>query len=661
MDEVIRKLSDASSIEFYKGLSFLRKIPSLHGPEGAEVLLTAAQILSSECAVPNLEQAERVEAMLAALSLNAEGQKALAAQAFSRLPIYLLNSLAKVLAPLQKKELIRSGEPHHPEVVEPIPNTAAVEIEEVRFNAAETEPVDATRCNGATVILLSINPQESNKQLLQKNGYAVFKYDTFEKCNEDFQSNSDVCACIVDESFLSPLSKEQQKEFLSKLSSLSTLLWIRIDERGLKLTHEEVWRIIKIAQCKSTIRCEDLSIQHTGTIRETELHDIFRAQEIVRIGDSVQLIPSELTKSELRLLVSAVKEHYQRYDVEEVVALESVETRFLQGGYASAKIILVNITGADNFIVAKVGNKEQIFDEIGRYRHFIREWNDTLRPVVSFHSSSAVILFNFIVDGANGAKPAPVLEGTIDDLWISELYTYIEQDFELKVKNLCIGFNRFASSLSTLNKKSPRIGSYQSQANPPISFIVNLEDRGINWGLSDSDRSARAIAQQQFDHLAFSGIVHGDLHFKNILVRNELDFFLIDYAGSGPGHPAVDICRMMIALFSVYLKQQMDEAEYAPIVYDIFISRKSTNDILTTYPMLKTPRTNEVCISGCIDSREAAIDVVTAHNGDFNDYIAAITLVAWQNLLITGRQVSLLKILIRQLSNYLLMPQSVST
>ena len=65
------------------------------------------------------------------------------------------------------------------------------------------------------------------------------------------------------------------------------------------------------------------------------------------------------------------------------------------------------------------------------------------------------------------------------------------------------------------------------------------------------------------------------------------------------------------------------------------------------------------CPGLCIDSRECAIDVVSAHSGGFDDYIAALTLVAWQNLLINGRQVSLLRILIRQLSNYLLTPQSV--
>jgi hypothetical protein len=653
MFEIISKLADASSIEFYRGLSALKKVPSLNGASGAELLITSAKLMATEGVVPNREQAERVEAMLVALCLNAEGREALTLKAFHNLPTYLLNSLAKTLEPLQRKSLMRVTVQYREEETELMQQIYVDNDENKSQLKAESEPTIDSHGKKATVIMLSIVPQDSNRRLLEKSGYTAIKYDTFDKLNDDFKSNIDVCACIVDESFLTALDVSQQKDILSKLSSLSTLLWLRIDERGLKLDSGEVRRILKGARCRSTVNSEDLSIQPNGLLREAELSEISRAYKILSIGDTVQLLPAELTRQELRLLVSAIKEHYQRYEVEDVIALKAVETRFLHGGLSGAKIILVNITGSNNFIIAKVGTKKNILDEMNRYNNFIKDWNDTLQPVASFHAASAVILFNFINDSADGANPAPVLENSIEALWISELYSFNADEFSLKIRNLCTGFQRFAHSLSTLNKKCPR-KAFPSHSNPDMKYLENVEARGINWGLGDSERRARIVAQQQFDKLAKSAIVHGDLHFKNILVRNELDFHLIDYAGSGPGHPAVDICRIIIALFSVYLKQQIDETQHDNIVDDILISNMSEVDIKARYSPLYMPLSNEICIHGCIVSRDLAIETVVAHQGSFNDYIAALTLVAWQSLMISGKQTSLLRILIRRLSVYLL-------
>ena len=43
--------------------------------------------------------------------------------------------------------------------------------------------------------------------------------------------------------------------------------------------------------------------------------------------------------------------------------------------------------------------------------------------------------------------------------------------------------------------------------------------------------------------------MHGDVHLRNILIRGESEVHLVDYAASGPGHPAVDLVRFELALY----------------------------------------------------------------------------------------------------------------
>jgi hypothetical protein len=650
MEDLVKKLSDPSSIEFYKGLASLKKIPALDGPSGVDLLLTVGKNMSSEGAIPHLEQADRIDGILAALNLSAEGKENLASKGHSHLPAHLLNSLAKSLSPHLRKTLFRGARPE----LEQVLDAGAVEVESIAvIEDTEKEPIISSS-NRCTVILLSNSSQESNKQLLDKSGFASFKYNTFEQFRSDYTSTSDICACVVDESFLSPLDAEEQKQFIKLLSSLSSLLWIRIDERGLKISQDDLRRIIKKTQCRVSINAEELSVQESGLLRVSELSDIIRADGIVRVADSVQLIPAELTKDELRLLISAVKKHYQQHEVEDIVPLNSVETRFILGGLSGAKIVIVNLLGADRFIVAKIGDKTELLEEMDRYNHFVKSWNDSLHPVVSFHSTSAVILSDFIGDGADGAKPAPVLEDILDSLWNNEIFGYRESEYTQTLTNLFSGFERFVRSLSNLNRKSPKRTDYDSKSNPYLSCFEALEARSITCGLNDNHRKARSIAQMRFERLANSGTAHGDIHFRNILVRNELEFFLIDFAGSGPGHPAVDLCRLIVALFSMYFRADFSEKIVHSLIADIFIHRKSKPEVVKSYPDMLIPRINDLCITACIDAVGCVVNCVTSCAGTHDDYIASLNLIAWQCMLLPGRQVANLKVLIDELSQYIL-------
>jgi hypothetical protein len=64
----------------------------------------------------------------------------------------------------------------------------------------------------------------------------------------------------------------------------------------------------------------------------------------------------------------------------------------------------------------------------------------------------------------------------------------------------------------------------------------------------------------------------------------------------------------------------------------------------------RLPGVNKVCIGGCVAARDQALEAVRAHGGSHKDYLAAKNLVAWQNLLMEGRQTSLTRSVINALA-----------
>jgi hypothetical protein len=66
--------------------------------------------------------------------------------------------------------------------------------------------------------------------------------------------------------------------------------------------------------------------------------------------------------------------------------------------------------------------------------------------------------------------------------------------------------------------------------------------------------------------------------------------------------------------------------------------------------LLSPSTVNKVRIKGCITARDQALEAVKAHDGDYKDYLAAKYLVAWQNLLMPGRQTSLTRSIINALA-----------
>jgi hypothetical protein len=125
---------------------------------------------------------------------------------------------------------------------------------------------------------------------------------------------------------------------------------------------------------------------------------------------------------------------------------------------------------------------------------------------------------------------------------------------------------------------------------------------------------------------------------------------LIDYASSGPGHPAIDIVRLELALYLGCFKQLEEERRYEEFQRKLSFENADEAALERWCGGSCLPALNRVCIGGCVAARDQALEAVKAHGGDYKDYLAAKYLLAWQNLLIEGRQTSLTRSVINALA-----------
>ena len=174
--------------------------------------------------------------------------------------------------------------------------------------------------------------------------------------------------------------------------------------------------------------------------------------------------------------------------------------------------------------------------------------------------------------------------------------------------------------------------------NPDMRCFKVLEKNGVDWGLGDLANGARQVAEMWFGRLATAAIVHGDMHLGNVVLRGDRDAHLIDYAGSGPGHPAIDLVRFELAILTGWVKQFLPESRCQEFQAYFTGKRATYADLAKNFPELFSSILNRVCLSGCVRARDAAIKVVTDYGGSAKDYFACKYLVAWQNLLMDGRQ-----------------------
>lgn len=635
-DELVALLSAASEESFYSGLASLdsRVDPSLVS-DIVNRLATAP--------LPELRRSERLVAVLRKVNLPLGALRNVARVASGVSPV-LANAVAPFLPPAARRRSreIRSADSKPVEVANESPK-----VEPTRAQPAE--PFDSEVCS--TVLILSASAQQdANLTLLREAGFAPLVYDTMPKLAADLESNTDICGCIIDRSFLIVLSKEDQERLLSMLSSYSTFIWLRIEDAGLKLQVEDAYTIVRQARLQTQpVAAHHVSMQPNGTVRDPELGSLRRASEILREYTHAVFLPGELSEPERRLLVAAARDHGEQLRFERALKIEVIETRFVQGGQSQARVAIVRVNAGKRAVIAKIDTKDAIRRELERFRLFIQPVDDQLHPFVCYHGSAAVMFFAFIPSEDDESVAAETLQQRLHRFWSDEIFG---EPTKTEYDNLCKALSNTSAALARVNHQASA-QSHQALGNPDISlrYVEKLENGGIAFGLPLELRSARTKAAERFQKLATSGVIHGDFHLGNVLLRGDRSAHLIDFAASGPGHPAVDLVRLEMALFTGCFLPVDTEDNYVELQRALSIDGLDLATLAERFDLANGPALNRIAIHGCVEARRRVLDVLARFDGDIDDYLAVKSLVAWQTLLLENRQTSLSRAVIRAIGD----------
>jgi hypothetical protein len=514
----------------------------------------------------------------------------------------------------------------------------------------DTEPVP--ECS--TVFLLSHRTQQvENSRLLRDASLDPVVIESLTELHQQLLINKEVSACVVDQSFLENLGDGDQRVLFQELAGYSSFIRLRVQDTHLRLGVEEIRGIIK--QCRGLggeVPHSALSLRSESLMRPAEIEDLKVAGALLRSHLSAAFVLGELSSAEERLLVGAVRARAQAERPDGPVEISRLTMQFLHGGRSGARIATVRINDGRRIYVAKITNKPFAIDEVVRFRWFVQDWNAALQPEAYFHGDDAVILSSLVPNDADDSSPAPMLEERLGDLWNRQWMQRTPSGELLRQSDaLGRGLQRAARDIGRLNGSTPRTTDFPSYVNPRTTHLEALDAARFDWGLAPALITARDIAVSRYRRLEHAAVVHGDVHLRNMLVRGDGEIHLIDYASSGPGHPALDLAQFELALYLGPVRQFESEARCVDFQRAVSISRASLEVLEGEFPTFFQCHVNRTCAQGIVAARDAAISAVQTHGGNAVDYISAKYLVAWQHLGLIGSHTGLARAVIEALAS----------
>jgi hypothetical protein len=515
-----------------------------------------------------------------------------------------------------------------------------------------TTPEGTPSFEYATALALS-NPdwQDANIKILGQANLNVRLVESLGEIEAILSRSNDVCLCVLDGSVLRTLDAQAQTRLFSLLAGYSTFLRIRVQDSGLALTRAGIRNIVReVRGLFSQVSPKDVCFDSEPTISESEVADLRSGYDHLRAHESARFVVGELSERQARLLIAAARARMESQGLTGSLEISSVTTRFLSGGRSGARLATVRVNESRVIFVARVTTASAAIDEIKRFNKFVRLWDPELQPELYYHREDAVILNALVAADPAQLQPATMLEDCISDLW-NDQWLGLASDGELtrRTELLVYGLDWAVKRLEVLNGDRSD-DEFPVAANPTVNRIAELEATGFNSGFGSEAIRARTIAFDRFDRLAHAAVVHGDIHLRNMLVANESRVHFIDYGSAGPGHPAIDLVRLELSLYTGQVRQFEPEAECVDLQRALSVEFAELGLLNQRFSSFFQCRVNEVCARTMVAARDAAIRVLREHGGDVRDYQAAKYIVAWQQLGMIGVNTALARSAINALT-----------
>lgn len=442
-----------------------------------------------------------------------------------------------------------------------------------------------------------------------------------------------LCGFVVGTSAWGAVAESDQRRAVRRICEYSTFLFARVCVEGLS---DAIG--MSFSQDAAEARGGRLDGERFGHGRDCDLTpaDVTVLQATARLLDgagTTDFFPLGLSESEALLLrlIAADRRHPGN-----PLTIRRLGARELAGGKSGARVFLLNDGGANPFI-AKVDDAERLSTELRKYQQWIRDWEPSVTtPTFHAHLGSAAVSYRLQSAPDTSGAPAPTLEDRLERLrrweWTEPIATS-----RTEASDLFQGIGRAIDRLSDLNVR-------HNNGAPADEFwlhwpVRDLAERGIDITILDHDWQPftlwnlveAALSRLQPD--CARGLVHGDIHGRNILLLDRLPAF-IDYALSGPGHPLVDLVRLDAVVRFAAMRMVLDKRSMRDLFSALYLNGTGAEELLMGYPAVAASPLSGLAIRTAAKVRGAALTVAQAYGLGLPEFLA-MTCVVSAHVLVT--------------------------
>lgn len=476
-----------------------------------------------------------------------------------------------------------------------------------------------------TVLLVGSQAEHApNASLLANQGFAVLRSADCSRLDEFVESN--ICGVVVARSCWLGAPPDQHRDLVTRLFGLSSVIFVRVDVDGLDnaVASEllDLYREIRCADARTSTFCHGSGSRLTSA----DSAALDGVANLLSFSSVTRYQPDEIESSESLLLRVAATEHVRGSRNDYRLKLEEIKTSFFKHGRSDAKTVLVRPDDGNAGFVVKLDRAERLRSEIRAFQKYVSRWDGRTQPHLYFHGQAAAVVFSLFDSAHDPGLPAPTLHDCLERLVNSELgdwggQTPNEDDIEGAL-------NLAAKKLAALNADRPPQDAVPARYDWMLASVRSLENAGIAWKLEDADGESFRLtdvmeqASAVVSKLAASAIVHGDVHLMNVLVSDDREPFLIDYANCGPGHPCYDLVRLEAAVAFRCFRSLTPEPELVRLMKAIAIDGADFGKIQASFGDLTTSVGNRLSIKLAIEVRKRCLELLSDHDGGLSDYLA---------------------------------------
>lgn len=608
-------LGSANSTAFDAAATALCAPPGPADP--AEALTAAVSVIAGAIGLPNRERDRRIRLLVGRLS-PAIGDLAGFLTGLRRTAPSALNAVRAAL-PTEFRPLALAAGPG--DTAAPVPRPAVP--------VGPTSPPDGgVLPSGAmfTVALVGTESEHSqNTALLGGSDLKVLRVATISQLQE--VGPSGLCGFVVAPSAWSGLDEDGQRAAVRKIAELSTFLFARVATDGLfPSVAADAMSVAADARC-GPLDGERFCHGRNCDLSPADIRTLLAAAGLLTAAEGAGFFPLGIDERDVRLLRLIAADRRRPSDP---VAVSRLGTRELAGGRSGARLYMLQPLSGGPFVV-KLHQSQSLSDELRRHQRWIAGWEPNLTsPSLHLHLGRAAISYRLQAAADASAQPAPTLDEAIERLRAEEWDT--TKDPAQLGADLQAAVFRAADRLTELNLTIPTANSDTTEfwLDWPLKY---LGARGILLQLRDRQGEAldllalteRAVARLR--PLIGRGIVHGDIHGRNILLNDRLPAF-IDYAASGPGHPLEDLARLDATVRAAAFRALLDERDLEQLFEAIYVNGNSAEAVLDRFPAIAASASCRLAVECAVKVRVLAMEVATAHGGGAHDYLAMVTVVS---------------------------------